>query len=48
VADRYGLDAECLAASLEAYCRELIAAGIAHDFDLTPGALRTSCLAVAA
>ncbi|WP_413808130.1 hypothetical protein [Streptomyces sp. OE57] len=48
VASRYGLDAECLAASLEDYCRELIAAGIAHDFDLTPGALRTSCLAVAA
>lgn len=48
VASRYGLDTECLAASLDSYCRELIAAGIAHDFDLTPGALRTSCLAVAA
>jgi hypothetical protein len=48
VADRYGLDADCLTASLETYCRELIAAGIAHDFDLTSGALRTSCLAVAA
>ncbi|MFI1954812.1 hypothetical protein ACH437_23690 [Streptomyces xinghaiensis] len=48
VATRHGLDPECLTASLEAYCRELIAAGIAHDFDLTPGALRTSCLAVAA
>jgi hypothetical protein len=48
VAARYGLDAECLAASLDSYCRELIAAGISHAFDLTPGALRTSCLAVAA
>ncbi|MET9818321.1 hypothetical protein [Streptomyces sp. NPDC006355] len=48
VANRYGLDPECLTASLETYCRELITAGISHDFDLTPGALRTSCLAVAA
>ncbi|MGV2914557.1 hypothetical protein [Streptomyces alfalfae] len=48
VAARYGLDPECLAASLDSYCRELIAAGIAHEWDLTPGALRTSCLAVAA
>lgn len=48
VAARHGLDPECLAASLDSYCRELIAAGIAHDYDLTPGALRTSCLAVAA
>lgn len=48
VATRYGLDPECLSASLETYCRELITAGIGHDFDLTPGALRTSCLAVAA
>ncbi|MGW4731823.1 hypothetical protein ACWEQC_22115 [Streptomyces shenzhenensis] len=48
VASRYGLDIECLTAALDSYCRELIAAGIAHEFDLTPGALRTSCLAVAA
>jgi hypothetical protein len=48
VAARYGLDAECLASALDTYCRELIAAGIAHDWDLTPGALRTSCLVVAA
>lgn len=48
VATRYGLDPECLAASLDTYCRELIAAGIPHGFDLTSGALRTSCLAVAA
>ncbi|MEV5047362.1 hypothetical protein AB0N20_22670 [Streptomyces griseoincarnatus] len=48
VAARHGLDPECLAASLDTYCRELIAAGIEHSWDLTPGALRTSCLAVAA
>lgn len=48
VAARYGLDADCLAASLDTYCRELIAAGIGHSYDLTSGALRTSCLAVAA
>lgn len=48
VAARYGLDPECLAASLDTYCRELITAGIEHSWDLTSGALRTSCLAVAA
>ncbi len=48
VAARYGLDPECLAASLDSYCRDLIAAGIEHSWDLTPRALRTSCLAVAA
>ncbi|MCF3960270.1 hypothetical protein [Streptomyces fuscigenes] len=48
VAGRLGLDAECLTASLDTYCRELIPAGITHSFDQTSGALRTSCLAVAA
>ncbi|MFB7496078.1 hypothetical protein ACFC09_15525 [Streptomyces sp. NPDC056161] len=48
VAARYGLDPDCLTASLDTYCRELLAAGIPHTFDLTSGALRTSCLAVAA
>ena len=48
VAARYSLDPDCLAASLDTYCRELITAGIPHSWDLTSGALRTSCLAVAA
>lgn len=47
IATRYGLDPECLTASLDAYARELIAAGIPHDFDVVPGVV-TSCLAVAA
>ncbi|MGW9410290.1 hypothetical protein [Streptomyces diastaticus] len=48
VAARHGLDPDCLADTLDTYCRELIAAGIPHAYDLTPGALRASCLAVAA
>lgn len=48
VATRYGLDPECLTAALDTYCRELIAAGIAHSWDLTSGALRADCLVVAA
>ncbi|MFD9350903.1 hypothetical protein ACFWCO_19960, partial [Streptomyces diastaticus] len=48
VAARHGLDPDCLADALDTYCRELIAAGIPHAYDLTPGALRASCLAVAA
>lgn len=48
VAARLGLDPECLRDALDTYCRELIAAGIAHSFDLTPAALRASCLVTAA
>ncbi|MFJ8852355.1 hypothetical protein [Streptomyces sp. NPDC102437] len=48
IATRHGLDQECLNASLEAYCRELIAAGLAHDYEFTRGALRASCLTAAA
>ncbi|WP_371793835.1 hypothetical protein OIE91_11225 [Streptomyces albidoflavus] len=48
VAARYTLDVDCLAAALSDYCRELIAAGIAHSYDLTPGALRTPCMDTAA
>lgn len=47
IAARYGLDPECLTASLDSYARELIAAGIEHSYDVVPGVL-TSCLAVAA
>ncbi|MGW6416283.1 hypothetical protein [Streptomyces sp. NPDC055055] len=39
VAGRYGLDADCLTASLDDYCRELIAAGILHTFDVVPAAI---------
>ncbi|MBL0777336.1 hypothetical protein G6541_08245 [Streptomyces albidoflavus] len=48
VAARHGLDPDCLTDTLDTYCRELIAAGIPHAYDLTPGALRASCLAAAA
>lgn len=47
IAARYGLDPECLAASLDSYARELIAAGIEHSYDVVPGVL-TSCLGLAA
>jgi hypothetical protein len=50
VAARYGLDADCLAASLETYCAELITAGIVHEFSVVPGVVGgcTGRLAVAA
>ncbi|MEU2487048.1 hypothetical protein ABZ593_20870 [Streptomyces sp. NPDC012617] len=47
IADRYGLDAECLTASLDGYARELIAAGVEHEYRLVPSVL-TSCLGTAA
>lgn len=47
IAGRYGLDAECLTASLDGYARELISAGVAHEYQLVPGLL-SSCLQVAA
>lgn len=47
VAARYNLDPECLTATLDDYCRELIAAGVPHSFEQTMGALRTPCLALA-
>ncbi|MDX2813421.1 hypothetical protein PV410_12790 [Streptomyces sp. PA03-5A] len=46
IAGRYGLDPECLTASLDDYARELIAAGVEHDYGVVPGVL-TSCLAAA-
>ncbi|MFF2612364.1 hypothetical protein [Kitasatospora sp. NPDC058046] len=42
VAARYGLDADCMTASLDSYCRELVAAGIVHSYDIVPAAL-ASC-----
>ncbi|MDX2648520.1 hypothetical protein PV341_34115 [Streptomyces sp. PA03-1a] len=46
IAGRYGLDPDCLTASLDDYARELIAAGVEHDYGVVPGVL-TSCLAAA-
>lgn len=47
IATRYGLDTECLTASLDTYCRELIAAGVPHTYDVVPAAVST-CLPDAA
>jgi hypothetical protein len=47
IATRYGLDADCLTATLDGYARELIAAGIGHDFDLVP-AVVGGCMGAAA
>ncbi|WP_405893718.1 hypothetical protein OG272_15740 [Streptomyces sp. NBC_00104] len=47
IATRYGIDAACLAASLDSYARELIAAGIEHSYDVVPGVV-TTCLRLAA
>ncbi|MGY5033547.1 hypothetical protein ACWC9U_22220 [Streptomyces sp. 900116325] len=47
IAGRYGLDPECLTASLDNYARELIAAGVEHEFSLVATVL-TSCSGTAA
>ncbi|MFD5788586.1 hypothetical protein ACFWH1_18430 [Streptomyces sp. NPDC127037] len=47
IAARYGLDPVCLTASLDGYARELIAAGVEHEYRLVPSVL-TSCLGTAA
>ncbi|MFD3612372.1 hypothetical protein ACFWXA_30760 [Streptomyces atroolivaceus] len=47
IAGRYGLDPECLTSSLDVYARELIAAGVEHEYRLVPTVL-TSCLGTAA
>jgi hypothetical protein len=39
IADRYGLDPSCMTAALDRYCRELIAAGVVHTYDVVPAAL---------
>lgn len=46
IANRYGMNPECLTASLDTYARELIAAGIEHDYGVVPGVL-LPCLAAA-
>ncbi|MEV5012474.1 hypothetical protein [Streptomyces sp. NPDC055692] len=48
IAQRYGLDHECLSASLDSYARELIEAGIEHSYDVVPGVLTSPCLGLAA
>ncbi|MCX4550593.1 MULTISPECIES: hypothetical protein [unclassified Streptomyces] len=47
IAGRYGLDTECLTSSLDIYARELIAAGVEHEYRLVPTVL-TSCVGAAA
>lgn len=47
IASRYGVDPDCLTATLDGYARELIAAGVAHEYRLVPTVL-TRCLGVAA
>ncbi|WP_381792969.1 hypothetical protein [Streptomyces niveus] len=47
IAGRYGLDPECLTASLDGYARELVAAGVEHDYRLVPSVL-TTCVGAAA
>ncbi|MGA5202791.1 hypothetical protein [Streptomyces variegatus] len=39
IADRYGLDSSCMTTALDTYCRELIAAGVVHTYDVVPAAL---------
>lgn len=46
IAGRYGLDPECLTASLDGYARELIAAGVEHEYRLVPTIL-TDCVGAA-
>ncbi|MCY0957730.1 hypothetical protein [Streptomyces sp. H27-H5] len=48
IATRYGMDPECLTASLDAYCRELIAAGVVHDFAVVPAAIGRCTVGIAA
>ena len=39
IAARYGLDPSCMTTALDTYCRELIAAGVVHTYDVVPAAL---------
>ncbi|MFF5045676.1 hypothetical protein [[Kitasatospora] papulosa] len=48
IAKRYGLDPDCLTETLDAYARELIAAGVPHVYETTAGVLRSPCLLAAA
>lgn len=44
IAARYGTDSECLSASLDVYCRELLASGQEHSWDYV-GSVVASCAA---
>ncbi|MEV4968642.1 hypothetical protein AB0886_27595 [Streptomyces sp. NPDC024062] len=48
IAKQYGLDPDCLTDTLDAYARELIAAGVPHVYETTAGVLRSPCLLAAA
>ncbi|WP_328434569.1 hypothetical protein [Streptomyces sp. NBC_00425] len=48
VVTRYGGNPDCLTSTLDEYCRDLLIAGIGHDFDLVPKLLNTCDMAVAA
>ncbi|MYR59603.1 hypothetical protein GTY54_26330 [Streptomyces sp. SID625] len=39
IATRYGMNADCLTASLDSYVRELIAAGIVHSYAVVPAVI---------
>ncbi|MFE7330791.1 hypothetical protein ACFU8W_38795 [Streptomyces sp. NPDC057565] len=43
VAGRYGVDAHCLEGQLHEYCRDLISAGVSHEFSHTRGVLLAPC-----
>lgn len=44
IATRYSVNADCLAGALDEYCRDLIAAGVAHGFGAMPAVLNSPCL----
>ena len=48
IAARYSVNAECLTAALDEYCRGLLCNGVTHAFDQTAGVLRSPCLVEAA
>lgn len=48
IAARYGLDPECMTATLDEYARALIAARMTHTFDETARLLKATCMGLAA
>ena len=47
VAQRYGIDPDCLRSTLTQYVKDLLVAGQRHSFDLVPRVLRAPCLTAA-
>lgn len=43
IASRYGVDAECLTTTLDAYARELLAAGVEHEYGIVRSVLAPCC-----